>query len=161
MNISVGEKVPEFELFEQNEKLISSDALLGQKYILFFYPKDDTPTCTKVACSIRDEFTKIRKRGYKVFGVSPDNLKRHKNFILKFDFQYPLLSDPDKIMLKKFGLWGPKKFMGRDIVGVYRTTVLVNELGIITRIIDKVISKSHGAQLLEAIEEIDSEKAIK
>ena len=154
MNISVGEKVPEFELFDQNEKLISSDALLGQKYILFFYPKDDTPTCTKVACSIRDEFTKIRKRGYKVFGVSPDNLKRHKNFILKFDFQYPLLSDPDKIMLKKFGLWGPKKFMGREIIGVYRTTFIINEQGLIEKIIHKVKTKVHGEQILSELEEI-------
>lgn len=151
MNIKVGEKLPDFEMPNQNGELVSSESLQGQKFVLFFYPKDDSPGCTKEACSVRDNFSKISKAGYKVFGVSPDTAKKHLKFIDKYEFQYDLLSDEDKSVLNKFGLWGPKKFMGREIIGVYRTTILVNEEGIIEEIIDKVKTKIHGEQILDAI----------
>lgn len=151
MKIKVGEKLPSFELPNQNGDMVSSDSLKGEKFVLFFYPKDDSPGCTKEACSIRDNYRKISKAGYKVFGVSPDTPKKHLKFIDKYEFQYDLLSDEDKAVLTSYGLWGPKKFMGREIIGVYRTTILVNEEGIIENIIEKVKTKIHGEQVLEAM----------
>jgi len=154
--IEEGRKVPSFSLLDQNEKTVTSESLIGQDYILFFYPKDDSPGCTKEACSIRDNFSAITKKGYKVFGVSPDKVKKHEKFINKYEFQYDLLADTEKEMIGAFGLWGPKKFMGKEITGVYRTTVLVNKEGIIDKIISKVVTKSHGDQILAVIEEINN-----
>lgn len=151
MKIKVGEKLPGFELPNQNGEIVSSESLKGEKYVLFFYPKDDSPGCTKEACSIRDNYRKISKAGYKVFGVSPDPPKKHLKFIDKYEFQYDLLSDEDKSVLTSYGLWGPKKFMGREIIGVYRTTILVNQEGVIENIIEKVKTKIHGEQVLEAM----------
>ena len=151
MKIKVGEKLPNFEMPNQNGDLVSLESLKGEKFILFFYPKDDSPGCTKEACSIRDNYRKISKAGYKVFGVSPDTPKKHLKFIDKYEFQYELLSDEDKAVLTSYGLWGPKKFMGREIIGVYRTTILVNEEGVIEEIIEKVKTKIHGEQILEVM----------
>jgi len=151
MNIQIGQKVPSFSLPNEKEEIISSESLIGEKYILFFYPKDDSPGCTKEACSIRDNYRSLQKKGFKVFGVSPDKAKKHQKFIDKYEFQYSLLADTEKEMINAFGLWGPKKFMGREIVGVYRKTVIVDEDGIITHIIDKVVTKSHGDQILEVL----------
>jgi len=151
MKIVKGQKVPEFSLPNEKEEIISSEGLKGSKYVLFFYPKDDSPGCTKEACSIRDNYKDLQKLGYQVFGVSPDKSKKHQKFIDKYEFQYSLLADTEKKMINDFGLWGPKKFMGREIVGVYRTTVLVNEEGIITDVIEKVVTKSHGTQIIETI----------
>jgi len=156
MNIEVGKAVPHFELNNEKEELVSSDSLLGTKYILFFYPKDDSPGCTKEACSVRDNYKNLKKLGYEVFGVSPDKAKKHQKFIDKYEFQYSLLADIDKKMINDFGLWGPKKFMGKEIHGVYRTTVIVDEKGIVSSIIDKVVTKSHGTQLLEEINKVPS-----
>lgn len=156
MNITIGKKVPAFELLDENENKVSDSSLMGSKYILFFYPKDDSPGCTKEACSIRDNYKLLSKKGYKIFGVSPDKVKKHKKFIDKYEFQFPLLADTEKEMINAFGLWGPKKFMGREIEGVYRTTVLVNEEGIVEQIIEKVVTKSHGEQLLEVIENLEA-----
>lgn len=154
MNIEIGKKVPAFELMNENEEMVSSKSLLGKKYILFFYPKDDSPGCTKEACSIRDNFKNLSKAGYEVYGVSPDKPKKHKKFIDKYEFQYSLLADTEKKMINDFGLWGPKKFMGREIEGVYRTTLLVDDKGKVEQIITKVITKSHGEQLLSEIENL-------
>ena len=150
-NITVGEKLPDFELPNQNGDHVSLSSLEGQKFIMFFYPKDDSPGCTKEACSVRDNFRKISKAGYKVFGVSPDTPKKHLKFIDKYEFQYDLLSDVDKAVLTNFGLWGPKQFMGREIIGVYRTTLLVDENGVVEEIISKVKTKIHGEQILEVV----------
>ena len=152
MNIEIAKKIPSFELKNEKEELVSSTSLLGQKYILFIYPKDDTPGCTKEACSIRDNYKELIKRGYKIFGISPDKVKKHQKFIDKYNFQFSLLADTEKKVIKDFGLWGPKKFMGREFDGVYRTTILVDEKGIVSHIIPKVITKSHGEQILELID---------
>lgn len=149
--ITVGEKLPDFELPNQNGENVSLDSLKGQKFILFFYPKDDSPGCTKEACSVRDNYRKISKAGYKVFGISPDTPKKHLKFIDKYEFQYDLLSDVDKEVLTAFGLWGPKQFMGREIIGVYRTTLLIDEDGVVEEIISKVKTKIHGEQILELV----------
>lgn len=156
MTIEIGKPVPAFELLNEKEEMVSSKSLLGTKYILFFYPKDDSPGCTKEACSVRDNYKSLQKMGYEVFGVSPDKPKKHVKFIDKYELQYSLLADTEKKMINDFGLWGPKKFMGKEIHGVYRTTVIVDEKGIITAIIDKVVTKNHGTQLLEHINKVHS-----
>lgn len=156
MTVAEGKKVPKFALANQDEIEINSDGLLGKKYILFFYPKDDSPGCTKEACSVRDNYKSITSKGYLIYGISPDKSKKHKKFIDKYEFQYDLLADIEKEMINAFGLWGPKKFMGREIHGVYRTSIIVNEEGIVSKIISKVVTKSHGDQLLEAIKEIEA-----
>lgn len=155
MSVSVGQKVPSFNANNQNGDLVSDELLKGKKYILFFYPKDDSPGCTKEACSVRDYYKDIKKKGYSIYGVSPDKEKKHQKFIDKYEFQYDLLADPEKEMILAFGLWGPKKFMGREITGVYRKTVFVNEEGIVDHIIDKVVTKNHGPQILEVIEQLN------
>lgn len=150
-HLNVGDKVPDFNLLDQDENEVSNKSLLGTKYILFFYPKDDSPGCTKEACAIRDSYRKIDKAGYKVFGISPDNVKKHNKFIDKYEFQYSLLADENKEMIQAFGLWGPKKFMGREVVGVHRTTFIVNDKGIIDHIILKVKTKEHDQQILALV----------
>lgn len=155
MSLQKGDRLPDFELeYDENES-VSNKSLLGTKFILFFYPKDDSPGCTKEACSVRDHFKQISKLGYEVFGVSPDTVKKHKKFTEKYEFQYKLLSDPDKKTIESFGLWGPKKFMGREITGVYRTSFIVDEKGIIQSIISKVKTKDHGLQLLSEIQSFE------
>ncbi len=154
MIIEVGQKVPTFELLDQDEKPVTDVSLQGKRYILFFYPKDDSPGCTKEACSIRDNYKKIQKEGFEVYGISPDKTSKHRKFIDKYEFQYDLLADPEKETIKKFGLWGPKKFMGKEITGVYRTTLFVDEEGLVTHIIDKVKTKEHGEQILSVLQEM-------
>lgn len=150
-HLTIGDKVPNFSLLDQTGSEVSNTSLLGSKYILFFYPKDDSPGCTKEACAIRDSFKKIDKVGYKVFGISPDNIKKHNKFIDKYEFQYSLLADENKEMINAFGLWGPKKFMGREVVGVHRTTFIVDDKGKIEHIILKVKTKEHDRQILELV----------
>ena len=151
-HLKVGDSVPFFTANDQDGNSISSESLKGKKYILFFYPKDDSPGCTKEACSLRDKYRVFSKNDYEIYGVSPDSEKKHRKFIDKYEFQYSLLSDPDKVMINAFGCWGPKKFMGREIVGVYRTTFVVDEDGTITEIISKVKTKEHADQLINALE---------
>lgn len=146
-----GDKVPQFSLPNEKGEIISNESLLGSKYILFFYPKDDSPGCTKEACSIRDNFKYFKNNDYEVYGVSPDKEKKHQKFIDKYEFQFSLLADTEKEMINAFGYWGPKKFMGKEITGVYRTTVAVDETGTIVTIIDKVKTKEHGQQLIDAL----------
>ncbi len=150
-HLNIGDKIPSFAAQNEKGDIISSDGLLGKKYILFFYPKDDSPGCTKEACSIRDNYRRFEKNDILVFGVSPDNMKKHQKFIDKYEFQYSLLADPEKKIINDFGLWGPKKFMGREIIGVHRTTFVVDEEGVIENIITKVKTKEHGNQILEAM----------
>lgn len=150
-HLKVGDKVPHFSALDQNEKEVTNKTLEGSKYVLFFYPKDDSPGCTKEACSIRDKYRTFEKNDIKIFGVSPDNVKKHNKFIEKYEFQYDLLADTDKEVINAFGVWGPKKFMGREIIGVHRTTFVVNETGTIISIIDKVKTKEHADQLINEL----------
>ena len=151
MKIKIGDIIPPFESTNENGELVNSESLKGTKTILFFYPKDDTPGCTKEACSLRDNYTKFRQNGYHILGISPDNEKKHKKFIEKFEFPFSLIADPDKKILDAFGLYGPKKFMGKDVMGVYRTTVVTDENNKITHIIDKVRTDDHADQLAEVL----------
>lgn len=146
--IKVGDRIPNFSSTTENGTIVTPETMKGTKHILFFYPKDDSPGCTKEACSIRDNYKYFTINDYVVYGVSPDKEKKHQKFIDKFEFQFSLLADVEKEMINAFGLWGPKKFMGREIVGVYRTTIVVDEDGKVTNIIDKVKTKEHGEQLI-------------
>lgn len=150
-HLNIGDVVPNFALLDQASEEVSNKSLLGSKYILFFYPKDDSPGCTKEACAIRDSYRKITKAGYNVFGISPDTVKKHNKFIDKYEFQYSLLADGEKEMINAFGLWGPKKFMGREVTGVHRTTFIIDEKGVIEHIILKVKTKEHDRQILELV----------
>lgn len=149
-HLNIGDAAPHFSAKDQNGEMISLDDFKGQKLILFFYPKDNTPTCTVEACNLRDNFEDLRKEGYAILGVSPDSEKRHQNFISKFELPYSLLADTDQEVMKSYGVWGPKKFMGKEFIGVHRTTYIIDEEGIISNIIKKVKAKVHTDQIREA-----------
>ena len=151
MKIKAGDRIPSFSGILEDGQAISSESINGTKTIFFFYPKDDSPGCTKEACNLRDNYSIFKKNGYTIYGISPDTDKKHKKFIDKYEFPFSLIADPEKEIINAFGLWGPKKFMGKDIVGVYRTTVVVDENGKIIEIIDKVKTDNHAAQLVEVL----------
>ena len=144
-----GEKAPEFEGLDQDGNLISSEHYKGKKYVLFFYPKASTPGCTAEACDLRDHEEALRAKGYSIIGVSADSVKRQKNFAEKNNLTYPLIADENKNIIEAFGVWGPKKFMGREFEGILRTTFLVDEQGVIEEVIQKVKTKEHAKQILE------------
>ena len=147
----LGKSAPEFRLKDSYGELVSLKEFKGEWLLVFFYPKDDTPGCTREACNLRDNFRWFEKNGFQIFGVSPDNEKKHQKFIDKYEFQYSLIADTDKEMIKSYGIWGPKKFMGREFDGVHRTTFAINEDGKIIEIIKKVKTKEHAEQLIEAL----------
>lgn len=149
--VKVGDKVPFFTSFDQDGKVFSSETILGKKCILFFYGQDDSPTCTKEACNIRDSYQRFVDQGYHIFGISRDNDKKHRKFIQKYQLPYPLIADTELNIQNAFGYFGPKIFMGKEVNGIYRTTVVTNEAGIITHIIDNVISGDHSNQLIQAL----------
>lgn len=145
--IQVGGTIPPFSTADHEGSPMSNKDFTGKKHILFFYAQDDTPTCTKEACSLRDDYSFFKDRGYEIIGISKDAPKKHQKFIEKYGLPFPLIADTELNMLNAFGLYGPKKFMGKDVMGVYRTTVVTDENGVITHIVDKVDSASHGEQL--------------
>lgn len=151
LKLNVGDKAPSFELPNQDEKNISLESLEGQKLILFFYPKDNTPGCTKEACDLRDGYAELTGHGYTIIGISSDAPASHRKFIDKHGFQYDLLADTEKVMLNDYGVWGPKKFMGRTYDGVHRTTFILDETHTISHIITKVKTKEHTAQIIELL----------
>ena len=147
--LSIGQEAPKFSAKNQNGELISLDNFKGSKVILYFYPKDNTPGCTAQACNLTENISALKKKGFVVLGVSPDGEKSHNKFIEKYNLQFDLLVDEDKILCNAFGVWGRKKFMGREYDGVHRTTFIINEKGIIDQIITKVETKRHSQQILE------------
>lgn len=144
-----GDKAPDFQGIDQNGNTIKSTDYKDKKYVLFFYPKASTPGCTAEACDLRDNEEALKAKGYAIIGVSADSVKRQKNFATKYDLKYPLLADENREIIEAFGVWGPKKFMGREFDGIYRTTFLINEKGIIEEVIEKVKTKEHAKQILE------------
>jgi len=150
--LKIGSQCPDFKGFNQLKKEISKHDLKGRKYILFFYPKDMTPGCTVEACNLRDNYDVLRAKGFEIFGVSADSEKRHLRFIEKHDLPFDLIVDENKEIIQAFGVWGRKKFMGREFDGILRTTFGIDEKGKILFIIDKVKTKNHTQQILEAIE---------
>lgn len=149
LKLKPGDKAPAFTATDQNGDNISLSDYKGKKVVLYFYPKDNTPTCINEACNIRDNYAVLQKKGIIVLGVSVDTEKSHKKFEEKHQLPFTLLADPDHKLVAAYGVWGLKKFMGREFMGTHRTTFLINEKGIIDHIIEKVVSKDHTAQILE------------
>lgn len=148
ITLKIGEKAPDFEIIDQNNEMISLKKYKGKKIVLFFYPKASTPGCTVEACNLRDNYLEFRKKGYEIIGVSADSQKRQFNFSTKFNLPYSLLVDENKEVIDAFGVWGPKKFMGKEYDGIHRTTFIIDENGMIENIITKVKTKDHTAQIL-------------
>lgn len=144
-----GDKAPEFSGVDQNGKTVSLGDYQGKKLVVFFYPKASTPGCTAEACDLRDNEAALAAQGYSIVGVSADSVERQKKFAEKYALPFPLLADEDHTILNAFGVWGPKKFMGREYDGIHRTTFLINEEGIIDEVISKVKTKEHAKQILE------------
>ena len=146
--LKVGEKVPPFLVNDHLGNPQSLDQYMGSKVVVFFYPKANTPGCSAEACDLRDHYTELTKAGYILLGVSADNEKLQKNFVDKFNFPFPLLADTEKEVINAFGVWGLKKFMGKEYDGIHRMTFIIDEKGNIERVIDKVKTKEHAAQIL-------------
>ena len=146
--LEVGDTAPSFEGVNQNNEKISSDDYVGAKWVIYFYPKDNTPGCTAQACSLRDGYDALRNHGIKVLGVSADGVKSHDKFASKFDLPFALLADEDKEVINKFGVWGPKKFMGREYEGIHRVSFVIDEKGVITHVIQKPKTKDHANEIL-------------
>ena len=146
--LKIGDKAPEFEAIDQNGKLVSLKDHTGKRVVLFFYPKASTPGCTMEACNLRDNYQEFIKKSYEVIGVSADSQKRQSNFANKNNLPYSLLVDEDKEIINSYGVWGPKKFMGREYDGIHRTTFVIDTSGNIENIIIKVKTKDHSAQIL-------------
>ncbi|MEY8869963.1 thioredoxin-dependent thiol peroxidase [Meridianimaribacter flavus] len=147
--LKAGDKAPDFTAKDEQGNTVSLSDYKGKKLVIFFYPKANTPTCTVEACNLRDNYSELTDKGYEILGVSADTEKRQINFKNKFSFPYPLLADVDKEVINAFGVWGPKKFMGRTFDGIHRATFVINEDGIIEKVIDKVKAKIHSEQILE------------
>ena len=147
--LKVGDKVPDFESTDQDGNLIKLSDYKGKKLVVFFYPKANTPTCTVEACNLSDNYKDLQEAGYEILGVSADSERRQANFRNKFGFPYPLLADTDKKVINAFGVWGPKKFMGRTFDGIHRITFVIDENSIVERVIDKVKAKKPSEQILE------------
>lgn len=146
--LKVGDKVPDFLSKDQDGTIIKLSDYKGQKLIMFFYPRANTPGCTAEACNLRDNYSALKAEGYELLGVSEDSSRKQSNFKNKYDLPFPLLADEDHTVINTFGVWGPKKFMGREFDGLIRTTFVIDEKGIVERVIDKVKTKDHAAQLL-------------
>jgi peroxiredoxin Q/BCP len=148
LELKEGQKAPSFRANNQNGNNISLTQFLGKKVVLYFYPKDNTPGCTAQACNLSENIDNLKKNGYVVLGVSPDSEKSHLKFISKYNLSFDLIVDESKSICKLYGVWGPKKFMGREYDGVHRTTFLIDENGFIDKIITKVNTKNHTEQIL-------------
>lgn len=147
--LKVGDRIPDISSVDQDGNDFNFNSLEGKKIALYFYPKDNTPGCTNQACNLRDNYQKFQEEGYEIVGVSADSPKKHQNFIAKYNLPFTLLADENKELIQAFGVWGPKKFMGKEYEGTHRTTFIINEQGIIEEVIEKVKTKEHTAQILK------------
>jgi len=143
-----GDKAPLFSGNDQNGRRVSLADFRGKKVVLYFYPQDDTPTCTIQACNLRDHYGLLKKNGYEIIGVSPDNEKSHKKFEDKFSLPFVLLADPDHTIINKYGVWGEKQLFGNNYMGVHRTTFVINEKGVIEKIFFRPRNKEHAEEIL-------------
>ena len=153
--LTEGKKAPAFTSKDQNGNKVSLAQFKGQKVVLYFYPEDNTPTCTVQACNLRDNFSALQNEGIVVLGVSPDEEKKHKKFEAKFNLPFTLLADTDHAIIDKYGVWGEKQLYGRTYMGLHRTTFLIDEKGVIRKIFLKPKSKEHTEEILKAWAEID------
>lgn len=148
MALKIGDKAPQVVAKNEQGKTISLADYIGKKVVLYFYPKDNTPGCTKEACNFRDNYALLKKKGYEVIGVSADSEKSHQKFIDKFELPFTLIADEDKKVVNDYGVWQLKKFMGREFMGIVRTTFVIDEKGLIEKIITKVDTENSAEQVL-------------
>jgi peroxiredoxin Q/BCP len=147
-----GDKAPDFTAKDQNGNTVSLSDFKGKNVILYFYPQDNTPTCTNEACNFRDNYQSLLGKGFSVIGVSPDTEKSHKKFETKFNLPFPLIADPDRKIVESYGLWAEKTTFGRTYMGVLRTTFIIDPKGNILKVIDKVESKNASQQVLDLLQ---------
>lgn len=147
--LKVRDKLPQFEGTNQDGKTVKSEKLIGKKLIIFFYPQANTPTCTVEACNLSDNYSKLKKNGFQLLGISGDSVKKQKNFHNKFAFPYDLIADENREIIEKFGVWQEKTTFGKTYMGIVRTTFIFDEQGVSTRVIEKVTSKTAAEQILE------------
>ncbi|MEO6733946.1 MAG: thioredoxin-dependent thiol peroxidase [Ferruginibacter sp.] len=155
--LTEGQKAPLFKAKDQNGKTVSLADYKGQKLVIYFYPEDDTPTCTVQACNLRDNFGLLKQHGFTVLGISPDAVSKHKKFETKYDLPFTLISDPDHTIIDKYDVWGEKQLFGRNYMGLRRTTFLIDEKGVIKKIFDKPKSKQHAEEIIKAWSEIEQQ----
>jgi peroxiredoxin Q/BCP len=148
-HLQVGEKAPAFTGIDQDGNKISLSDFKGRKVVLFFYPEDDTPTCTIQACNLRDNYALLTKNGFKVIGISPDDVKSHQKFREKFSLPFTLIADPDHKIIDKYGVWGLKKLYGREYMGLFRTTFVIDEKGVISKIFLRPRNKAHAQEIIK------------
>ena len=148
MNLKIGDKAPDFEGKNQNNESVKLSSFIGEKIVLYFYPRDNTPGCTAQACNLKDNFSELSRKGYKIIGVSSDSIKSHKKFEEKYSLPFDLISDEHKAIHKSYGTWIEKSMYGRKYMGTARWTFIINENGIINNIIEKVKTKEHTNQIL-------------
>lgn len=148
----IGDTIHEFEGIDQHGNTVKLSDYKGEKLIVFFYPKASTPGCTAEACNLRDGYKIVQEKGFSILGISADSVKQQLNFAIKNEFQYPLIADENKKIIDQFGVWGPKKFMGKIYDGIHRTTFILDENHRITHVIGKVKTKDHTAQILELLD---------
>jgi thioredoxin-dependent peroxiredoxin len=149
--LTEGDKAPLFTGKDQNGQKITLSQFRGKKVILYFYPQDDTPTCTVQACNLRDNYALLRKHGFEILGVSPDESEKHKKFEMKFDLPFPLIADPEHKVIDKYGVWGEKQLYGRRYMGLHRTTFVIDEKGIIVKVFLRPRSKEHAGEILASL----------
>lgn len=147
--LKIGDRMPYFEVVDQDGNVFNSEQLIGRKTIIYFYPKDNTSGCTAQACNLRDNYSRLVAEGYNVIGISKDSVKSHKNFASRHELPFTLLSDTSTEILQAFGAWGEKKMYGKTTMGTLRKTFIFNEDGFLVKIIDKVDTKDHASQILE------------
>lgn len=148
-HLTPGDKAPDFSAKDHMGNDISLSSFKGKKLVLYFYPKDDTPGCTAEACSFRDEYAELRDKGFEIVGVSADDEKKHNKFVDKYELPFPLIPDTEKEIINAYGVWGLKKFMGREYDGIHRETFVIDEEGKIEQVIKKVKSKEAAKQILD------------
>jgi thioredoxin-dependent peroxiredoxin len=151
MPIQAGSPAPEFSLLDENEQIHRLKEYRGRTVLLYFYPKDDTPGCTTEACNFRDDYSAYQEAGVVILGVSPDTSKKHTKFKAKYDLPFTLLADTDHQVCDLYGVWGPKKFMGRDYEGVHRTTFLIDPDGIVQKVFENVKPANHSEEILSIL----------
>jgi thioredoxin-dependent peroxiredoxin len=149
-HLQAGQKAPAFTGVDQEGNKLSLADLEGEKVVLFFYPEDDTPTCTIQACNLRDNYSLLKKNGFTVIGVSPDDVKSHQKFREKFSLPFTLLADPEHKIIDKYGVWGEKNLYGRKYMGLHRTTFVIDENGVIQKIFLRPKNKAHAEEIVEA-----------
>ena len=157
-HLTEGQKAPAFTAIDQEGNKFSLGDLKGKKIVLYFYPEDDTPTCTIQACNLRDNYSLLKKNGFVVVGISPDEVSKHQKFREKFNLPFTLLSDPGHKVIDKYGVWGEKNLYGRNYMGLHRTTFVIDEQGVIRKIFLRPKNKAHAEEIVKSMEEVKRQK---